>query len=244
MKLFYWNCRGFGNAPTQRVLFYYCQHFSPDYICLSEPMVLFSSIQQSYWDSLGFDLLATNLCPLPSLWVFGKRGAPSPTHVHLHDQHITLDVHFANVSQRVSFVYGSVWSNRRILLWSDLYNISLNFSSSWCVLGDFNAVLGAHEKLGRAPASTPCRNFCSFIDDCMLSHVSSRGSFYTWSNGRHGISRVECRLDRVLGNISFFNQWHEISCSVLPRHNSDHSPLLLHCAFSDNIVSRFQFFVM
>lgn len=82
------------------------------------------------------------------------------------------------------------------------------------------------------------------MDDCLLSDISSRGAFYTWSNGRFGASRVESCLDRALGNLAFFQQWPEISCSVLPRHQSDHSPILLNCNFSEGVIPRFQFFSM
>lgn len=119
-----------GNSSTQRTLFYFCQHYSPDLLCLAKPMILFTSIPLSFWDRLDLSLIACNNRPIPSVWVLGKRCLLPPTFINIHDQHITIDVSFANVRQRVSFIYGSVWSNRRLQLWSNLYNMSINFDAS------------------------------------------------------------------------------------------------------------------
>ena len=212
------------------VCFFFCSQYSPDYVYLVKLMVQFSSIPSSFWNRLDFFLLATNDHDLPSIWVFSKSGNPSPVFMHIHEQHITFDVSLHNSLQRISFVCGSVWRNRRLHLWHDITSLSTNFSSSWCVLGDFNAVLGAHEKTGRAPALGPCTDFRSFIDDCLFSEVISHGAKFTWTNWRHGNARVDSKLDRALANFHFFDHWHNVSCSVLPRHYSDHAPLLLHCA--------------
>ena len=58
-----------------------------------------------------------------------------------------------------------------------------SFLDCWLVMGDFNAVLGAHEKIGKAPAARPCREFKSFIDASHLSIIPIRGAKYTWCNG-------------------------------------------------------------
>ena len=127
-------------------------------------------------------------------------------------------------------------------LWSDLFTLASN--SCWSVIGDFNAVLGAHEKTGNSPAPGPCNDFCTFMDDCLLSEIPTNGAMYTWTNGRHGNARVESKLDKALANFEFFNYWNSTSYSILPRHHSDHSPLLIHCGRQERIVSRFRFHTM
>ena len=92
MKIFSWNCRGMGNAHTQRIFFSFCQQFSPDYICLIEPMVTFSFISYVFWDRLDLILIAHNNLPFPSIWVLGKRGLPLPSSIHIHYQHIKCHV--------------------------------------------------------------------------------------------------------------------------------------------------------
>ena len=59
-----------------------------------------------------------------------------------------------------------------------------SFSSSWLVVGDFNAVLGAHECLGsHSPARGSCEDFKSTIKDCNLIGVRSQGARFTCVRG-------------------------------------------------------------
>ena len=118
MKLFYWNCRGMGNANTQRTFASFCRQYSPDYVCLVEPLVIFSSVSSSFWDRLDLTFMASNSLSLPSIWVLRKRSAPSPVSLHVHEQHITVDIPFANALHRISFIYGSIWRNHRLSLWT------------------------------------------------------------------------------------------------------------------------------
>lgn len=48
--------------------------------------------------------------------------------------------------QFLTFVYMSVSYRRRRHLWSVLLSLGLD-SSPWLIIGDFNAILGAHEKV-------------------------------------------------------------------------------------------------
>ena len=93
--------------------------------------------------------------------------------------------------------------------------------------------MGAHEKSGgRAPNRSSCRDFQQMIDTCSLSCIDTRGSWYTWSNCRGGLDRIELRLDRFLGSSGFFSNWNSIDCLALPRHSSDHNPLLIQCSLA------------
>ena len=122
-------------------------------------MVEFISIPSFFWNQLNYSLIAHNNRSLPSIWVLGKNCGPMPSFIQLHDQHITFDILFHCSRHRISFVYSSNWRNKRMELWSDLLSLSQNFNSSWCVLEDFNSVVGAHEKTGKAQAMGPYRDF-------------------------------------------------------------------------------------
>ena len=229
MKLFYWNCRGIGNPDSQRYLYNVCVSNRLDFLCLSEPFVDFASVSFRFWDSLGLQLLATNQRDPPTLWVFkNKLFAAAPTGLVCGEQHVSFTLSVNNQVFKVSFVYASVWRNRRLQLWEELMVFS-DTSLPWMVIGDFNVLQGAHEKTGRPPASLPCREFNRFIESADLLHVPHHGVRYTWCNGRRGAARVESLLDRTLVNALFLSAWARISCVALTRHNSDHSPLLLAC---------------
>lgn len=55
----------------------------------------------------------------------------------------------------------------------------MNFSTScvlhWCVLGDFNALLGSHEKMGTAPLPIACDELRQAIVACHLVKVDIKG---------------------------------------------------------------------
>ena len=64
-------------------------------------------------------------------------------------------------------------------LWNDLTNIHGRYHGPWLVLGDFNAMLGAHEKCGRRPPPiTSCTDFLQWSNANLLTHLPSLGSFY------------------------------------------------------------------
>lgn len=65
------------------------------------------------------------------------------------------------------------------------------------VFGDFNCILGAHEKRGGGPpSSTSCLDFQQMCNSCDLLDIPTKGLAFTWSN-----RRTDVRLDRALGNI-------------------------------------------
>ena len=52
MKLLYWNVNGFGKYRAKNELKALCIRHRPDYVCISEPKIMISSVPVSYWDSL------------------------------------------------------------------------------------------------------------------------------------------------------------------------------------------------
>ncbi|KAK3212741.1 hypothetical protein Dsin_017447 [Dipteronia sinensis] len=111
-----------------------------------------------------------------------------------------------------------------------------SFSSSWLVVGDLNAVLGAHECLGcRSPARGSCEDFKSMIEDCNLIGVRSQGACFTWVMGRSSRNRVERRLDMTLVSEGCTTCWRDISCVALPYRFSNHCPLWIRLAESQSI---------
>ncbi|WCJ21303.1 hypothetical protein M5689_003467 [Euphorbia peplus] len=122
-----------------------------------------------------------------------------------HPQHVTVQYASLGTSHVLSFVYGSNFPSLRRLSWNNLVQINNNSTGNWLVIGDFNVVLGSHEKSGRSPAATCCSDIRYFIDNGGLFEVEAAGSFYTWNNGRHDSGRVECKLDRALVLASFLD---------------------------------------
>lgn len=55
--------------------------------------------------------------------------------------------------------------------------------------------------------------------------MPTTGALYTWDNGRHGAAKIEMHLDRALFNEAVLQDWR-VSCVALPRHRSDHYPIM------------------
>lgn len=58
------------------------------------------------------------------------------------------------------------------------------------------------------------------------------GYRFTWSNKRSIPSTIEERLDYVLVNDVWGSIWPIIEVTHLPRHHSDHNPIVLSCGFN------------
>jgi len=48
----------------------------------------------------------------------------------------------------VTFIYGANQELQRKNLWEDLKNIANGMNKAWCILGDFNVVLYAGDRIG------------------------------------------------------------------------------------------------
>jgi len=78
--------------------------------------------------------------------------------------------------------------------------------SLWLVMGDFNALFGAHEKSGRSSSASSRQDFLSTVNDYIHHCLNMRGSFVTWTNSRGRLDprdHVEAWLDRAL----YFEYW-------------------------------------
>lgn len=95
-------------------------------------------------------------------------------------------------------------------------------------LGDFNAILGAHEKRGtRLPAYIACNEFLPWTNANVLLHLDTIGVHYTWLNGRRHLDTVVERLDRAVCNQGCNDFWGITTFSAQVRIHSNHTPLVL-----------------
>ncbi|KAL6224699.1 hypothetical protein ACLB2K_003554 [Fragaria x ananassa] len=83
-------------------------------------------------------------------------------------------------------VYARTTISGRRKLWEDITDFKGRFvTGPWLVFGDFNAVLGAHEKKGGAPLyRRSCEEFQAMSDVCELIHVDTKRAKFTWVRRR------------------------------------------------------------
>lgn len=188
-----------------------------------------NQVPLSFWKQLKLKPFVINerIGNLLNLWGLCSENL-NPTVLTVLFQHVSLSVCIDNFPVYVAAIYASTSHVLRRQLWLNLANLQQNYQGPWCYMGDFNAVLGSHEQNGNClPLRASCDEFQAWTDCCHLTHLNTRGSDFTWSNGRKGRAFSERKLDRTVCNNDWIAFWNSSSCCTLPRSKSDHHPLLL-----------------
>ena len=196
---------------------------------LAEPMIPFANVPAWYWHSIDVTKFCTNNRDdlLPNLWALWGDGT-SPIIIFMSSQCIALEFTWQQATIYVAAVYASNSYISRRQLWADLTHLQGCFPGPWLFIGDFNVVMGAHEKRGcRPPLASACLDFVHWTNANHLTHLPTTVPLFTWHNGRFGLENVALRLDRSICNDGWISLWDRTSCCALARHQSDHHPLLL-----------------
>ncbi|KAF9603837.1 hypothetical protein IFM89_038020 [Coptis chinensis] len=114
----------------------------------------------------------------------------------------------------------------RRVLWEELSLLGLN-TEAWAMAGDFNAVTStAERKGGRLPCQTAVNEFVNFINANALLDSTNLGFNFSWSNKRHGNSRMLQKFDRILINKKWLDAATGWKSKILQRRFSNHSPII------------------
>lgn len=129
-------------------------------------------------------------------------------------------------------------------LWKNLCEVLANQPGSWMVMGDFNTMLEIDERIGSNITSGEIAPFRSCVDICGLTDVKYIGRQYTWTNKQSNESRVLSKLDRILANKEWINDYNSAEVTFLPEGYIDHSPGVIKCYKLANGRKPFRFFQM
>jgi len=92
----------------------------------------------------------------------------------------------------------------------------------------YNTILEAHERYGRhASPRISFSEFQEWLDSDDILYLPTRGSSFTWSNGKRGSRNTEKHLDRDVCNQLWIDSWTSSNWCTLIKYNFDHYPLLL-----------------
>ncbi|XP_026396165.1 uncharacterized protein LOC113290792 [Papaver somniferum] len=144
-------------------------------------------------------------------------------------QAVFLDVSFSSmINFVVTFIYGDNYYITRNLLWDSITAFASFSHRPWVLLGDFNSLLVPSDKVGGAYVLLHhYQDFsnCVQLSKIMDLHFSS--CFYTWSNCQQDGIMIRSKLDRVMVNVEWIQQFQISKAEFLLPGISDHSPSIV-----------------
>lgn len=205
----------------------YCRCFNPSILGIIEPKVAFSRVRPAFWKNLDLVPVHQNVrvAARSNNWIFSKQGINAQVLLSTN-QLVLVSFDFQNTSVMMAVVHGHACHIQRRQLWYTL--LPYCTGSPLIVMGDFNAVKGAHERRSSMlPRAIACREFVQFMDEANLIDLPTSGIKYTWASRRRYPNHVESRLDRSLCSDAFADLWVSVEVEALPRLSSDHSLLVM-----------------
>lgn len=115
-----------------------------------QPWIDLGNFPANLWSTLHLKVFATNdrSALAPDLWCVCDISICSSV-IASSSQHITFLVMKNNHPLYFSAIYAVTLYISRRSLWQELSLLKQSFDGPWCFIGDYNAVIGAHEHRGR-----------------------------------------------------------------------------------------------
>ncbi|XP_058761495.1 uncharacterized protein LOC131634890 [Vicia villosa] len=179
------------------------------------------------------------------IWISWNDSAIDVKVVNSSDQYIHCGIFDTNGTflYWLTAIYGKNQLEQRKLLWKTITNIQPSIHEPWCLMGDFNNVLKAQDRIGgRLVTDSEFIDLWDMMNAAGLSEMDGCGDYYTWCN-RHTNDTIYSRIDRLIGNVEWFKKYNEWTLRILAPNVSDHA--LLHVVNdTQNIVKkrRFKFY--
>ncbi|XP_021986013.1 uncharacterized protein LOC110882246 [Helianthus annuus] len=127
----------------------------------------------------------------------------------------------------------------RRALWSEILDVKNSLQGLWVLMGDFNEVRDASERLNSEFVEANADAFNHFILSAGLVEYNMGGGNYTYISDN---GKKLSKLDRFLVCLGFKEQWPNATVLALDRVASDHRPIILSTVQSDFGHIPFRFF--
>ncbi|XP_016166702.1 uncharacterized protein LOC107609308 [Arachis ipaensis] len=119
-------------------------------------------------------------------------------------------------------VYGAHGRVAKRVVWEELSYIAGLCQIPFCFMGDFNEILQIEDRKGLQSLPGSAEEFKSWVQDMQLVDLPLTDRKFTWFRGQ------SCsRIDRVLVNIEWVEEFPDIRLKGGPRGLSDHCPLIV-----------------
>lgn len=230
MRLLSWNCQGLGSTLTGKALTRLCHSHHPEILFLMETRQPEATIR-SWLRRLKFthyhvvNHLRTR-GGLALLW----HDSVTVTIIDSSPNFVDTVVCFPyeDLVCNITWMYGMPHENRKTAFWLSMYHRFQPKSQPWLLMGDFNEITDPSEKWGGAPPDNwRLKLFNGFINQAHLRDLNFQGPAFTWFCIRNGWIFLKERLDRALGNASWFVSNPNTQVCHLPKIGSDHRPIIL-----------------
>ncbi|XP_058726956.1 uncharacterized protein LOC131598361 [Vicia villosa] len=114
---------------------------------------------------------------------------------------------------------------QRKILWKDIANMRPNVQDPWCLMGDFNNVMRAQDRMGgRMVTDFEYVDLLDMMTHTGLTEMDGCGDYDTWCN-RHTNDTIYSRIDILIGNVESFKKYNDMNLRILAPIVSDHALL-------------------
>jgi hypothetical protein len=132
-----------------------------------------------------------------------------------------------NFLQWFTAIYAFNILEQRRKLWRELEDLHNSQQGPWCLMGDFNNVLKASDRVGgKLVHESEYTDLTSMMNIAGLSDMDNMGDYFTWSN-KHTDGMIYSKIDRVLGNVDWFQMNLDSTLTIMDPGVSDHNLLCL-----------------
>lgn len=127
-------------------------------------------------------------------------------------------------------------------LWKDIEDLRVQQADPWCLLGDFNNVLKAEDRIGgRDVTESEYVDLREMMSRVGLYEMDTCGDFFTWTN-KQADNTIYSRIDRFLGNLNWLQMHIDSTLKILAPSISDHALMFLSCKDqSSRLRGRFKY---
>lgn len=222
-----WNIRGIGNNKSIRCIKSHLRINCVQLACIIEPKVAMEKMDPIR-QRLQFDSVVANNDDNAKIWLFWNNCLDVQI-LQRNEQFITIQLQNGGGGEFIiTFVYASCDRSVRRTLYQELQQFGGYLQKPWMLGGDFNAILSPEEKKGGTMGFiNSLIEFQEFVARAGLLDAGYSGNPFTWTNNQKGARNVKARLDRILHNDKWVEEFPTFTVQHLIREPSDHCPLIV-----------------
>ncbi|XP_057415008.1 uncharacterized protein LOC130709893 [Lotus japonicus] len=236
MKTISWNCRWLGNLNAVRTLQRLTTTEDPEIVFLMETRRKASEIRRTgtnmgYRNILAVDCRGEGKARGGGLAMFWKEDTNLEIISYSLNHILEKLVDVENNTTFITGFYGFPEEQNKKRSWDLLIQLKAEVNGHWICFGDLNAITSNSKKKRRGGVDKTVEQLDSFIqclNQCGLVDLGYLGQSYTWCNGRQDEANIQERLDKGVATQSLIDEWPTTTVRHMHRHESDHSPLLIH----------------